>query len=200
MLAASTLKVYARAWVLYREFCIYLNIKFWGLCSLPLKICDLAMFISFMHLKGFASSSIITYITAISYAHKMGSFNDPTSSMLIQKLLSATCKISPAMDSRLPITILLLIQLVASVDQMSITIYQKAMLKAMFSVAFFGLMRIGEIASNKSHLTIIQLQLFFWKNMLRSQLEFLNITFLMNPESYCCLNKISFKFVLIFYC
>jgi hypothetical protein len=157
VLAPSSLKVYSRAWVLYKEFSIASNIKFNGVHDLPIKVSHVALFISYLHLRGFASTTIITYTTALGYAHKVFMLYDPINSTLVQKLLASVCRISPSSDNRLPITKILLLNLVMSVNQMSIPYYHKLLIKTMFIVAFFGLMRIGEITITTNDKDSLQL-------------------------------------------
>ena len=53
---------------------------------LPVSVNDLALFISYLSAKKFASSTISTYVSALSYVHKLGNFPDPTKNFLMQKL------------------------------------------------------------------------------------------------------------------
>jgi hypothetical protein len=64
-------------------------------------------------------------------------------------LLGALVKVSPSVDSRLPITKILLLRLVQSLSVTELSSYQKYLLQAMFVISFYGLMRIGEITKDK---------------------------------------------------
>ena len=55
--------------------------------SLPLTTTQLLTYLSYLSLKGLAPSTITTYISAVSYVHKMNSLPDPTNSFVIQKVL-----------------------------------------------------------------------------------------------------------------
>ena len=65
-------RTYERAWKTYVLF--------------PVSVNNLALFISYLSAKKFASSTISTYVSALSYVHKLGNFPDPTKNFLMQKL------------------------------------------------------------------------------------------------------------------
>ena len=112
---------------------------------LPLDTNKILEFISFLDLNNFASASITTYITAISFVHKMANVHDPTAKFCVQKVLCAVNKLHGREDSRLPITLILLSSLNLSLSSAIRNTYHRILLQAMFSTAFFGLCRIGEI-------------------------------------------------------
>ena len=112
---------------------------------LPIDTNRILEFISYLNLNNFAPASITTYITAISFVHKMANVHDPTAKFCVQKLLCAVNKLHGRDDSRLPITLILLSRLNLSLDSAVRNKYHRVLLQAMFSIAFFGLCRIGEI-------------------------------------------------------
>ena len=69
---------------------------------------------------------------------------------IVQKVLATINKKFGRPDSRLPTTQLILQQLLDSIQFTINSTYQKALLKAMFVTAFYGLFRVGEITSQKS--------------------------------------------------
>ena len=112
---------------------------------LPIDTNRILEFISYLNLNNFAPASITTYITAISFVHKMANVHDPTAKFCVQKLLCVVNKLHGRDDSRLPITLILLSRLNSSLDSAVCNKYHRVLLQAMFSIAFFGLCRIGEI-------------------------------------------------------
>ena len=70
---------------------------------------------------------------------------DPTAVFCVQKILSAINKLHGKQDSRLPITLILLSRLNLSLTDAIRNVYHRSLLQAMFTTAFFGLCRIGEI-------------------------------------------------------
>lgn len=95
------------------------------------------------------TTTISSYLSAISYIHKLNSFGDPCSSFLIQKLLLSTRKLKPSQDVRIPITKNILHQIC---DFLPVTVsnaFEMAMFRAMFLLAFYGFLRVGEITSGQ---------------------------------------------------
>jgi hypothetical protein len=156
-LAKSTQMVYKRAWTLFRQFAQDLKVHFQGVDSLPLNHFHVAQFISYLRLLGMAPNTIISYISAIGYVHKIKGVTDPTSTTLVQKLICATVRVNPKNDNRLPITDILLIRMVQSLNSVISVPYYRALFRAMFAVAFFGLMRIGEITKTNQGQNVLQL-------------------------------------------
>ena len=72
--------------------------------------------------------------------------SDPTAAFFIQKLLQAFHKQNQTFDSRLPTDRAMLHQLTASLSHTISGKYQHALFQAMFSLAFYAFLRIGEIA------------------------------------------------------
>ena len=84
-------RTYERAWKTYVEFSSEFCDSRRSL--LPVSVNNLALFISYLSAKKFASSTISTYVSALSYVHKLGNFEDPTKNFLVQKLLTAHSKL-----------------------------------------------------------------------------------------------------------
>ena len=92
-----------------------------------------------------------SYLSAISYVHKLKGLRDPTKSFLIQKLLTALSR-QRAADVRLPVTKPVLHQLVRSLDFTNSSAWQRSLFGTIFLVAFYGLFRIGELVVKSTHL------------------------------------------------
>ena len=91
-----------------------------------------------------------SYLSAIGYAHKLAGVNDPTETAIIRQILKGYRKLAPVRDVRLPITLPILRQLVASFQHTTESAYQFKMFSAMCYIAFFAFLRIGEITVNGS--------------------------------------------------
>ena len=89
-------------------------------------------------------------LPAIGYAHKLAGVNDPTETAIIRQILKGYRKLAPVRDVRLPITLPILRQLVASFQHTTESAYQFKMFSAMCYIAFFAFLRIGEITVNGS--------------------------------------------------
>ena len=159
------MSVYRRAWTLFAESCCQLSIIQYQHQDLPVAIEHLASFIAYLSLSGYAPSTLVSYISAIGYVHRLARVPDPSSTFLIQKLLAGASKIAPSSDSRLPITSTILSRLVNAMPSLVSNVYNQLLLQAMLVVAFHGLMRVGEITSSKSQTPSILIdQLSFSSN------------------------------------
>ena len=107
------------------------------LLELPLDQPSVALFISFLSVCKFAPSTISSYISAVSYAHKLKNLSDPTKSFLIRKLLSAQSR-RGSPDVRFPIAQPVLHELVSSLSHTNSSAYQRTLYAAMFLIAFYG--------------------------------------------------------------
>ena len=122
------LLVLVRALVL---FCLQHNILFKAV-HLP------GLFnISNLYSLNYASSSVTTYVSAIGYVHKLAGVNDPTETSVIIQLLKGYRKLALVRDVRLTITLPLLRQVIQSFEFTSSSAYQKRLLSAFCSLAFF---------------------------------------------------------------
>ena len=160
LLSASLSKgskdVYKRSWSLFVAWAqAYLgNCNF----NLPLQSAVLALFVSYLYSLRYASSTVTSYLSAISYAHRLAGVNDPTETALITQILKGYSKLTPAHEVRLPITLPIFKQIIASYQHTTGSAYQLQMLTAMCSLAFFAFIRIGDITVNgKDHNNLIRL-------------------------------------------
>ncbi|XP_069110074.1 uncharacterized protein [Argopecten irradians] len=151
----QTRKTYGRAYQLFQKFLIDNN---HNATIIPSNVGMLAYFIAHLCEIGLASSTISTYIAAIGFLNKMSGHSDPTQSFIIKKLLTGVQRVSSRADSRLPITPSILEKLVSSLPHVCQTHYQMSLLRAMYLLAFHALLRVGEMAVNKSASHVLQLQ------------------------------------------
>ena len=96
------MSTYQRPWKLFHEFT---SESLGKKPELPLSAQTLALFIAYLARKGYASSTAITFVSAIGYVHRILSFPDPTRSDVIKLALKGYAKCSPSTDTRLPITL-----------------------------------------------------------------------------------------------
>lgn len=104
-------------------------------------------FVAYLFEKGRAPTSISSHLSAIAYVHKLQSLDDPTSNFLVRKIMVGAHKLSGHPDMRLPITPEILKGLVMNLSFSTQSQYVLKMLKAMFLMAFFAFLRIGEITA-----------------------------------------------------
>ena len=163
--AQASLKVYQRSWTLFINCTLEINPAHVGPVNLPVSVPHLSLFVSYLHTEGYSPASIIAHTSSIGYIHRLTGLPNPVSTTIIQKLLSGVTKVSPPTPPRLPITIGILVSLLRGVDQIIIHHYHKALLKAMLTVGFFGLMRIGELTMTKEKIVPLHIsQLTFFQS------------------------------------
>ena len=147
-LSSGTQKLYQRAWAVFNDF----YQKYYHSVDpvLPLTTPLLALFISYLHARQLAPSTIRSYLSAIGYVHKIKGLRDPTKAFLIDKLLTALGR-QGASDIRLPISRPVLHQLVGSLTNINPSAFERTLYSAMFLIAFYGFFRIGELAAKSAN-------------------------------------------------
>ena len=102
-LSATSLNTHRRPWQILQQF----KRDKLGLQTplFPVSTHTLALFIAFLAEQKYAASTVASYISALSNPHKLASLFDPTKSEMIQLALRGYSKLNPSADSRLPITL-----------------------------------------------------------------------------------------------
>lgn len=140
---SSTQQAYRRVWLSLKEFCKLLGHEEWA--SLPVDPATVLLFLAHRFASGLAGSSLASYASAIAYLHKLNGLSDPTKAFAVHKLLVGAQKLTPMADLRLPITKHILCKLVSSVAFTSPSPYYAALLRCLFTLAFHGFFRLGEL-------------------------------------------------------
>ena len=148
-LSVSSRNTYSNAYKLFDKFS-----KLSGLSiladSLPIDAACIASFISYMFSLAYAPSSIITYVAAISFIHKVGNWPDPANSFIVQKMLIGIQKEQGKTDYRKPILPSLLKKLVWSLNSAVSSNFTRHFFTAIFLLAFYALLRVGEVTMSVS--------------------------------------------------
>ena len=105
----------------------------------------MALFIAYLFNKGYASSTVTTYVSALAYIHKLNGLSDPSKSFLIVQLIRGYRKKVRKVDVRLPITRAILHKLIHSSSQFSDSDFSKVRFNAMCTLAFHAFLRVGEM-------------------------------------------------------
>lgn len=161
-LAESTRHAYHRAQERFKSFAREkLGVK----PIFPYSTNNLVLFVAFLHKSKYSASTITSTLSALGHMHKLVGAKDNTKQFLVSKALLGVRKVSPVVDTRLPITSSVLKELVAALPIVISSEQEATMLRAMFVTAFYGFLRIGEIAPNsaKQHHTVIQYADFNWQ-------------------------------------
>ncbi len=111
-----------------------------------------AVFGAHLDLQGYAASTIQTYISAISYNHKLSGYQEPGDTFLIKKTMEAIFRNKPATDPQQPITLHLLKDILQHIGRVYQG-HQRALHQSAFSLAFQLCAMVVELAiSNGNHI------------------------------------------------
>lgn len=144
-LAPNTLQTYERGLDAFNKFRVRFRLK--NIWPIPLQ--EFAMFLAFLFNEGLAHSSIKTYICGISFFCKINCFDDPCDKFITKKLLEGIRRSkTKTKDARLPVTEDLLHLLLNVLKSICNNSFETKLFKAAFCLAFYALLRIGEIASS----------------------------------------------------
>ena len=92
-------------------------------------------------------------MSGISYDHKLQQVDDTTTSFFVVKALEGARRTKGSkMDARAPISLTTLHKMIGSLESICQNTFEQSLFRAAFTLAFFGLLRIGEFtkANNKS--------------------------------------------------
>ncbi len=96
-------------------------------------------------------STIATYLSAISFVHKMNNYPDPCDNFVVHKMLAGVSKLSSTdKQTRLPITLPILHKLLHAIEVLEPVIYKQLLYKSMFLFAFHACCRVGELTKSGS--------------------------------------------------
>lgn len=144
-LAPGSRRHYAKELQKFMDFCkITLHKDNW----FPATPSTLAGYIAHLFDKGYASASIHTATSAIAFFHKLTGAHDLSRSFFIQRLLLGVKKQRPSCDTRAPVTANFLRKLIAATGSSAPDEYSAHLLRAMYSLAYYALLRISEMASS----------------------------------------------------
>ena len=164
-MSTSSLKTYQQARRIFQHFEI--DVLNSTTSQFPIPTDALALFVAYLAENNYSAATTLTYVSALGYVHRLASLPDPTKSELIKCALKGYAKINPTLDNRLPITLPILEQLIHACEQTLSSCFQRKLIRAMFALAFFAALRVGEMTttSGKSSTNLLLLkQVFFLKD------------------------------------
>ena len=145
-LASSSKAQYERSWSKLVGFFQSLGC----VPKLPVSVAMMLLFVAHLHNAGYAPSSIISTISAISYFHKVNGLHDPARNFVVGRVLLGAQKLRSRPDVRLPITLPILAHLIRALPQVLSSHYKCVMLRAMMVLAFKAYLRVGEMVPRAS--------------------------------------------------
>ena len=148
----TTNRQYQQQWTSFVEFHQIIQIPF----KLPSTSDTVSMFTAHLQQQGLKSSTIQTYLSAISNRHKLENLSDPTATYLVTKTLQGIKNSEPNdTQRRLPITKTILQRIILSIPFCTSNIYTQTMLRALFLLTYHACLRVGEaVHSNQQAHTL----------------------------------------------
>lgn len=181
-LQPSSLPTYKRAWKLFYDF---FHTIFPGVpVNLPISAPHLALFIAYLFDRNYAASTANTYISALSYSHKLSSLPDPTKVFFIIQMLKGYGKLGSGFDGRLPITLPILHKILCLAPDLSLSRYELCLFRAMCCLAFYAFLRVGEMAVTNNNTSILSIDNIAKLLNADNHVVSLKVTFLTYKHSY----------------
>ncbi|XP_070200882.1 uncharacterized protein [Littorina saxatilis] len=146
----STVQAYKRTWTQLHTFCNQKGVAL----QIPVSESTVARFIASLFEDNYAPSSITSAVSAISFIHKMTKMPDPSESFFIKKMLTGCRKLKGTVDSRLPITLPMLNTIVNASSNTLSSQFNRCRFRAMCTLAFRALLRLGEMTASKNNLQV----------------------------------------------
>ena len=153
-MAKSTKKAYIRNWNYFYNFLENITQQ---VPVLPVHTQHVALFIAHLYNQNLRSSTIKSYISTISFVHKIGNLEDPTKTFLIKKAIIGQKRKESKPSYKLPITRNILHKLVQAVPFASDSSYDQVIFKAIFLFTFYACLRIGEVVEAQEKMHTLQI-------------------------------------------
>ena len=141
-LSPATHRTYDRAVQQYVAFIE--NVFNKTVSAFPASSRNVMLFIANCYDSNFAASTVLTYVSALSFFHRKRNWADPTQNFLVKKCLQGYQKDRPSADKRKPITINILLKIIESLSHTTGSHFTRILLKAMYLLAFHAMLRVGE--------------------------------------------------------
>ena len=111
----------------------------------PVPVKHIILYIAFCFEKNYSPSTIMAYISGISFMHKINGYTDPAANFAIQKMLEGCKRSRKTKDMRSPISLEMLEKILLVLKHVCYTDYETTLFKTVFSMAYFGLFRVSEL-------------------------------------------------------
>ena len=119
----------------------------------------IVLYISHLFDKKLAPSTITTKVSALSYFYKLMGSPDLVQHFLVQKALVGARKLAGTQDTRAPVTLTMLSQLMSHTSDVTDSPFEAILLKGMISLSFYGFLRPGEVTQSPNNLQLSSVKL-----------------------------------------
>ena len=146
-ISANTRAVYLPALKNFKDFRILTKLP----DKWPVPSNHILLFIAYHSGKGSAASTVSSYISGISYVHKLRQWTDPAELFIVRKALEGLRRLNRTKDHRAPISEELLVKICGALNQVCYSEYETFLFRSVFTLAFYGLFRVGELVYTSEH-------------------------------------------------
>jgi len=148
-LSSDTASQYSKVWRDFQFFCT-------ASLGRPFAVTpeSIPLYIAHLDLKNLQPSTIQSHLSAISFISQLNNIPDYTGSFKVEKMMKSLHKGSTTVDQRLPINQALLTDLILNLGSHCDSDYECAMYRAMYSLAYYAMLRAGECTQSKHVLHI----------------------------------------------
>lgn len=144
-LAPSTIKTYQHGLDLFGAFRKEIGLlEIW-----PVPLNDIIFYMCHLYKNGFSFSTVNCYLGGLSFFSKLNNFEDNTQKFVVRKMVDGIKRTRSNKDARLPITRELLSKLLTILPSVCRSQFEAKLFTSAFSLAFHGMLRIGELTVNK---------------------------------------------------
>ena len=130
----------------------------------PCQAQHYVLFISYCFERGFSPATIKTYISGLSFYHKLNNWYDPAQLFVVKKLLEGCQRTRKRVDTRAPVTPKILQAICQLLPLVCYNDYEAHMFKAAYLLAYFALLRVSEIVYTYGH--------YFCRGLLEQDIKF----------------------------
>lgn len=143
-IAQNTAKTYKTGLTAFENFLNFQKLPMiW-----PPPLENIVHFVSYLSLQGLSANTADSYISAIGYNCKIMNVPDVTQNFIVKKVLEGMKRLKRRADTRLPITPRILCKIVSILPGVCFNTYEGKMFQAAFTLAFWGLFRVGELTAS----------------------------------------------------
>lgn len=106
-----------------------------------------------LHEEGLAPATIASHLSAVSFWHEVHEWRNPTKNIIVQKMLVGARKLHTPSALRTPVTLDIMRRLISAMGVLQWRTYTQTLYAAMFTMAFYAFLQVGEMTESPHMLT-----------------------------------------------
>ena len=111
----------------------------------PVPIQHVTLFIAHSFELGYSPSTIASYLSGISFYHKLHNYQDPTNAFVVKKLLEGFKRSRKSRDVRAPITEHILRRICHVLPNICYSDFESCLFQSAYFLSYFALLRVSEV-------------------------------------------------------